>query len=154
MKGFTLIELLVVVLIIGVLSAIALPQYTVAVEKSRATEAFSSGKAIVEAMNRALNERPDELPDTLGELDIRLTIKEKWNADRSQFSTENFQYDISDGRHVSITRDLGDGDGYTLTLYNNASENLADARTCRGLGEDGAELCQSFVSLGFDMVTE
>ncbi len=45
-KGFTLLELLLVVIVVGILAALALPQYTNFAEKARAAEALSTMGAI------------------------------------------------------------------------------------------------------------
>ena len=51
-KGFTLIELLVVVLIVGILSAVALPQYEKAVWNTRARLLQTMVKSLAEAQER------------------------------------------------------------------------------------------------------
>lgn len=73
-KGFTLIELLVVILIVGILAAIALPQYKRAVEKTKMAEAVIIVKAIAQSQQRYYlihNEYADCLD--LDALDIGLT---------------------------------------------------------------------------------
>ncbi len=81
-KGFTLIELLVVVLIIGILSSIALPQYNRAVERARATEAVVQIDALTQALDRFvlangfINKSSSEL---LKSLDIELSDSDKFN---------------------------------------------------------------------------
>lgn len=91
-RGFTLIELLVVVLIIGILAGVALPQYTKAVEKSRATEAITLLSNIAKAETvYALG--TNSFTNDLNALDIQMP---NINAgDTSKSETKNFNIEVS-----------------------------------------------------------
>ena len=98
-KGFTLIELLVVVLIIGILSAIALPQYQKSVFKARMAEAFTNLKTISEAVklceleNGRIDLGNNDICGSSDNLSINVGEKNGENC----VDTENFTYCIDRG---------------------------------------------------------
>ena len=75
-KAFTLIELLVVVLIIGILSAIALPQYQKAVEKSKAAKMLALVRPLAQAAELYYINN-GTAPTNIDTLDVNLSEEQK-----------------------------------------------------------------------------
>ena len=77
--GFTLIELLVVVLIIGILAAIAVPQYFKVVEKGRFSEATSCFSTLKGAQERYYL-KYNQYTATTGDLDVTCSAGKAFGA--------------------------------------------------------------------------
>ncbi len=139
-KGFTLIELLVVVLIIGILAAIALPQYTKAVERSRMAEAVQVLGDVATAQSIFYMQH-NEFADGLDDLNARgdVTISNPTAAGKWELNVGS-----KDGVQT-MTRDGGMYDGGILTLT--VSEDGSIEKTCAN--GDNAGFCTVASSMGY-----
>ncbi len=134
-KAFTLIELLVVVLIIGILSAIALPQYNLAVEKSRIAEAHILLKNAVDACKRLQLDNPNT---GCRWTDLDIELGQEVSNDIAARQTKNFWYSVDEVA-------LEDGDIYAC---NGSYENAGNQDYCLSLDFQNHFLCAGNSSFG------
>ena len=156
--GFTLIELLVVVLIIGILAAMAMPQYFKAVERSRMTDAITIMDSVAKAQRRKWMQTNRYADDFRG-----LDVSPKGATGRMYFTKgdpvtgaggNGFRMALSIGGSfrtgiMNAVRMVDGNYRHPSLQYQYALGRIyqSDNFSCRGYNQAGMELCADFCGI-------
>ncbi len=135
-QAFTLIEMLVVVLVIGILAAIALPQYQKAVLKSRYSSLMPIGKAVAQG-NELYYMEHGSYASVPTQLDI---------AGQSAKYPNGTQVSLSPITDTALSYVLVTNDGVPnarYLVYQKHSPNYAGTTMCEAGNTRANELCQA-----------
>ena len=148
--GFTLIELLVVVLIIGILAAMALPQYFKAVERTRMVEAVTLMDSVAKAQRRKLMQT-NRYAATFEGLDVSPKGATGMNYHtKGEGNGFNIQLMVGAGvPEVVAWREFNNNFMHQSLQYqyNLRRYFQSDNVSCTGINRAGEELCADFCGI-------
>ena len=151
-RAFTLIELLVVVLIIGILAAIAVPQYQKAVLKTRLHTGIPMVVSLYQAQQSYFLANGEYAKD-IDDLEISVPADENCTKDeeglKSRYNCSFGIVGIGTTGDSIMYQDINNEIIYTIYLKDASAGNLsfeAGKRYCfaKGTSKNALDICQSF----------